>query len=134
MQPSQALINKTPWVAVYPAFFVNAINVYQTRAESQSSCPLWRSTTTAWECAAVTHYGISLGNIWPNAAQTFTVLCGPVGRITVIHSTEDAAIPGSIMVLTEHGDSHVEKHGPCDGPNNKPEAFLLAHMNACKHA
>lgn len=56
-----------------------------------------------------------------------------MGGITVIHSSDDAVMPESIMVLTEHGDSHVEMHGPCDGLNNMPEAFLLAHMNACEH-
>lgn len=33
-------------------------------------------------------------------------------------------MPGSIMVH-KHGNSHVEKQGPCEGPDNKPEAFLL---------
>lgn len=42
----QALINKTPWVAVYPAFFVNLINVYQTRGVSRTSCAPWSPTTT----------------------------------------------------------------------------------------
>lgn len=56
-----------------------------------------------------------------------------MGGITVIHSSDDAVMPESIMVLTEHGDSHVEMHGPCDGLNNMPEAFLLAYMNACEH-
>lgn len=40
-------------------------------------------------------------------------------------------MPGSIMVH-KHGNSHVEKQGPGEGPDNKPEAFLLVPMNACK--
>lgn len=37
MQAGQALINKTPWVAVYPAFFADLVNVYQTRVASEFS-------------------------------------------------------------------------------------------------
>lgn len=42
-----------------------------------------------------------------------------------MHSAEDAAMPEFNIVLTQRGDSHVEKHEPCDDPDNKPEAFLL---------
>lgn len=34
MQAGQALINKPPWVAVYPAFFADLVNVHQTRVAS----------------------------------------------------------------------------------------------------
>lgn len=50
-----------------------------------------------------------------------------------MHSTEDVAMPEFNIVLAPHGDSHVEKHEPCDDPVNKPEAFLLSHMLTGAH-
>lgn len=122
MQPSQALINKSPWVAVYPAFFVNPINVYQTRGVSHSSCPLWSSTMGTSSCAAVN--GLSLGDVWPGFHS-------PVWT-----SGRDKSHPQHprmlLRLLRVHGNSHAEKHGPCDGLNNQrqPEAFLMASKHA----
>ena len=132
MQPSQALINKSPWVAVYPAFFLNPINVYQTRGVCQTSCPL-RSTSSPWKPAAVAWN--SHGSVRPNSAALpgfYSPVCTGGRDNSHPEQSEDAAMLGSIMVL--YRDSHVEKRGPCDGPDNKLEALQLVHMNACKHA
>lgn len=37
MQAGQAVINKTPWVAVYPAFFADLVSVYRTKVASALS-------------------------------------------------------------------------------------------------
>lgn len=97
MRLSQALINKTPWVAVYPAFFAYPINVYQSGGGSLSSCsplslaPQHVITGRTRSCDAATQGGSSLGG-GPEATRSPE---WRVGKIIV----RDAAMLVSIMVL-----------------------------------
>lgn len=127
MQPSQAFINKTPWVAVYPAFFVNPMNVYQTWGVSQSGFPLWSSTTTPPHHGNLQlWHGSTSGLILGSKAKHYPAFnTGPVGGITVIHSRRGCCYPYRTWRFT------------CDSrPGNKPQAFLHAqhgHNLNCAH-
>lgn len=115
-------LTKTPWVAVHTAFFVNLINVYRADSVSSSS---HNSVTKSLPYMKNLH--LQLANVYRLTLPRLHSSVWTSGRENSHPQQRGCCVPGS---LTECGDSHVEKHGPCD---NKPEAPLFAHMNAHKN-
>lgn len=133
MQPSQALINKSLWVAVYPAFFINAINVYQTVGVPQSSCLLWSSTSTP----------LCHGNLqqwhrvdeWAQPQQHKAEHCPRFRSLTWTSGREKSHPQHWGCSYCGTNRTHVHMLRNVEHVTAwQPEAFLFKHTLLCRHA
>ena len=111
------------------------INVYRTWGVSPSSCCLRSSTCSAPECSRDVN-GLGLGSTWSQMLPGLPRCC-----VDQWEETQSSTAPGMLRCLlwsfTQRGDSHVEKRGPCDGPDSEPGGALTVHTSAldasCTH-
>lgn len=118
LHPSQTLINRTPWVAVYPAFFVNPFNVYQSLGGSRLGRRLWSGTTTLQRW-------LSLGSTKPVQS-----------RKPYVDQWVENSHPhlwGVDAAMSVRGRSHAGRQCPCDGPDthDRRAGAIVIGRNKC---